>query len=201
MCSPPTGSVFFPPSPLFPCSQRSFHPEYLLVIYLSGCAGSSLLWRLSSSRGKWGPSAVAACRLLLRWLLLLWSTGSRRTGSAAATRRLQRTGSADVVHRLSCSSAWGIFPDPGSKPVSHTGRQSLYHWATREACHLSIPNQKCCFLPKVFPAYSGWKEISCLLIAIETRSYLFISQHDTHLTQSLWTLQLLTRYSSNRKKK
>ena len=88
----------------------------------------------------------------------------------------------------------------GAQNRSPTLAGSLYHWATREAHHLSIPNQKCCFLPKVFPEYSGWKEISCLLIAIETRFYLLISQHDTHLTQSPWTLQLLTRFSSNRKK-
>ena len=72
----------------------------------------------------------------------------------------------------------------GAQNRSPTLAGSLYHWATREAHHLSIPNQKCCFLPKVFPEYSGWKEISCLLIAIETRFYLLISQHDTHLTQA-----------------
>ena len=46
----------------------------------------------------------------LRWLLLLWSMGSRCTGFSSC-------GSALVVaHGLSCSAAYGIFPDQGSNP-------------------------------------------------------------------------------------
>ena len=42
---------------------------------------------------------------------------------------LQSTGSIVVTHRLSCSSAYGIFPD-SIKPVSCIGRRILYYWAT-----------------------------------------------------------------------
>ena len=45
----------------------------------------------------------------LRWLLPLWSTGSRFTGSVV------------VVHGLNCSSACGILPDQESHPC-------LLHW-------------------------------------------------------------------------
>ena len=41
-------------------------------------------------------------------------------------------GSIAVVHRLSCSTACGIFPDHGLNCVSCTGRQILYHWANKE---------------------------------------------------------------------
>ena len=61
--------------------------------------------------------------LLLRWLLLLRSTGSRcrlqqlwHAGSVVMACRLQSTGSVVVVHGLSCSVAYGIFPDQGSNP-------------------------------------------------------------------------------------
>ena len=60
--------------------------------------------------------------------LLSWSMGSRvhrlrqlwYMGSAAVPG-LQRAGSIVLVHRLSCSVARGIFPDPGSNPC-------LLHW-------------------------------------------------------------------------
>ena len=53
--------------------------------------------------------------------LLLWSTGSRRAGSAI------------VAHGPSCSAACGILPDQGSNPCPCIGRQTLNHCATREA--------------------------------------------------------------------
>ena len=56
----------------------------------------------------------------LRWLLLLWSTGSRRTGSVV------------VAHGLSCSAACGIFPARDRTPVTRIGRRILNHCATRE---------------------------------------------------------------------
>ena len=63
---------------------------------------------------------------LLRWLLLLRSTGFRRAcfssvarehhscGLRALERRLLRAGSVVVAHGLSCSVACGIFLDQGS---------------------------------------------------------------------------------------
>ena len=50
--------------------------------------------------------------------LSLWSTGSRRAGSAI------------VAHGPSCSAACGIFPDPGSNPCSlhwQADSQPLHH--------------------------------------------------------------------------
>ena len=57
----------------------------------------------------------------LRWLLLLWSMGSRPAGfsscgmqaSVVVDRRLQSARSVVVAHRLSCSAACGVFPDQG----------------------------------------------------------------------------------------
>ena len=51
-----------------------------------------------------GYSSFQCTGFSLWWLLLLWSTGSRRAGSVV------------VVHGLSCSAARGIFLDQGSNP-------------------------------------------------------------------------------------
>ena len=51
----------------------------LLIYFISGCAGSSLLRGLFSCCGKWGLS-FACLGFSLCWLLLLQSTGSRRVG-------------------------------------------------------------------------------------------------------------------------
>ena len=76
-----------------------------------------------------GSSRVAVPGLLW-WLLLLCSRGSKAHGlrSLAAAGglsvvapRLQSTGSVVVAHRLSCSSACGVFPDQGLNPC-------VLHW-------------------------------------------------------------------------
>ena len=51
-----------------------------------------------------GHSSSRCAGLSLSWPLLLWSTTSRRAGSAV------------VAHGPSCSAACGIFPDQGSNP-------------------------------------------------------------------------------------
>ena len=51
-----------------------------------------------------------------RWLLLLRSTGSRRSGFSGCGLRAYSTGSVVVVHGLSCSMACEIFPDQGLNP-------------------------------------------------------------------------------------
>ena len=61
----------------------------------------------------------------LQWLLLLWSTGSRHTGSVVVARGLSSCGSQTLEHRLSsCGSRaqllcgmWDL-PGPGLEPVS-----------------------------------------------------------------------------------
>ena len=71
-----------------------------------------------------GLSLVAAsggysslwCAGLLRWLLLLLSTGSRCMGFSSCGSRALEQGSVVVAHGLSCSAACGIFLDQGSNP-------------------------------------------------------------------------------------
>ena len=66
-------------------------PNYLF--FFLGCAGSSLLrvgFSLVVASG--GYSSLWCVVFLLRWLLLLWSTGSRHTGSVVSARRLSSCG-------------------------------------------------------------------------------------------------------------
>ena len=67
--------------------------------------------RAFSSCGEQGLLFVAVRGLLMRWLLLLQSTGSRRSASVVAARG--PAGSVVVAHGLSCSAACGIFLDQG----------------------------------------------------------------------------------------
>ena len=79
-----------------------------------------------------GPSLAAAsgvhsssqcAGLSLSRPLLLWSTGSRRAGSAI------------VAHGPSCSAACGIFPDQGSNPCPlhwQADSQPLHHQGSPE---------------------------------------------------------------------
>ena len=95
------------------------------------CVGSFLVVEnrgLLSGCGAWAFS--------LWWLLLLQSTGS-----------------AVVVHGLTCPKACEIFPDQGSNGVSSIGRQILYHWVTREAPTLHFKSWKvkrCLFSPSMY---------------------------------------------------
>ena len=72
---------------------------YLFIYLFMAVLGLRFCARAFSSCGKWGPLFIA-----VRGPLLLWSTGSRCTGSVI------------VAHRPSCSTACGIFPDQGSNP-------------------------------------------------------------------------------------
>ena len=74
-------------------------------IYLFGCTGSSLPRGLFSSCGERGLLSLLQRADFPLWQLL-WrqSTGSRGTGSV------------DVAHRLSCSTACQVFPAEGSSP-------------------------------------------------------------------------------------
>ena len=67
---------------------------------------------LVATRGVY--SSLQCTGFLLRWLLLLWSTGSRLAGSVVVACGLQSAGSVVVAHGLSCSAACGIFPNWGS---------------------------------------------------------------------------------------
>ena len=69
----------------------------------------------------------------LRWLLLLWSMGSRHTGFSSC----DHSGSVVVPHGLSCSVACGIFPDQGSNPCPlhwQADSQPLHHQGSHYHC-------------------------------------------------------------------
>ena len=73
-----------------------------LLIYFWLCWVFVAECGLSLVAASGGYSLLRRTGFSLRWLLLLWSTGSRCTGSVA------------VAQGLSCSAACGIFPDQGS---------------------------------------------------------------------------------------
>ena len=114
-----------------------------LFIYF-GCIGSLLLSAGFLQLWRAGATLQLRCIGLLRWLLLLKSTGSRRTGFSScdwlqgtwalvvAARGLQNRDSAVVAYGLSCSKACGIFPDLGLNRVPCTGRQIVTHCTTRK---------------------------------------------------------------------
>ena len=99
---------------------------YFFIIFknnfIFGCAGSSLLCRLSLVAVNRGCSLV-----LVHWLLIAVASlvaeyklyGTR--ASIVAASGPQSTGSIVVVHGLSCFTACGIFLDQGSNPC-------LLHW-------------------------------------------------------------------------
>ena len=68
----------------------------------------------------WAGSSLRCTGFSLWWLLLLRSTGSRCEASVVVARGLSSCGSRAlerrsvvVMHRLSCSTVCGIFPDRG----------------------------------------------------------------------------------------
>ena len=102
-----------------PVSSTRF---FFNLLFIFGCARSSLLCRLFSSFGEQGLLSHCSMRAShLLWLLLLQSTGFRRcrlqqlrhVGPAFAAAGLQSTGSVVVVHGLRCRVACGVFPDQG----------------------------------------------------------------------------------------
>ena len=126
---------------------------YLLIF---GHAGSLLLCGLLSNCSEWG--LLSSCGVppsLLWYLLLLWSTGSRPAGfSTCDSQALEATtGSAVVVHGVSCSVAGGIFPDlesnpclvhwqVNSLPLNHQGSLDvvgLLGWSLQRSCSLHCP--------------------------------------------------------------
>ena len=73
--------------------------------FFFGCTGFSLMHSgLSLVVASGGDSLVVVRGLLLQWLPLMQSTGSRQTGFSRCP------------HGLSCPTIYGIFPDWGSNP-------------------------------------------------------------------------------------
>ena len=69
---------------------------------------------LNSFKEERGLSSLQRTGFSLQWLLLLRSTGSRRSGFSM----LWHVGLVIMVHGLSCSAACGNFPGPGIEPMS-----------------------------------------------------------------------------------
>ena len=104
------------------CSFLKILFVYLFLAALGLCCCA---WAFSScSESGWGYSSLRCTGFSLRWLLLLWSTGSRHTGSVVVVRGLSSCGSWALEHRLSsCGTRdqllwdmWGL-PGPGLGPV------------------------------------------------------------------------------------
>ena len=94
-----------------------------------------LLWFFIAAHGlslvaaSSGYSSLWCAGFSMQWLLLLWSTGSRRLGSVV------------VAHGLSCSAARGIFLDQGSNPCDLHWQED-YSYVSGKAASPSII-QKC----------------------------------------------------------
>ena len=68
----------------------------------------------------------------LCWVFVAAWASHCRGFSCCGARSLGTQASVVVVHRLSCSTVCGIFPDQGSNPCPCFGRWILNHWTTRE---------------------------------------------------------------------
>ena len=119
--------------------------NFYLFIYLWLCWVFVSVWGLSLVVASGGHSSSRCAGLSLSRPLLLWSTGSRRAGSAI------------VAHGPSCSAACGIFPDQGSnlcplnwqadsQPLRHQGSPLCWVFLqgifTRSHCQLKVRNSK-----------------------------------------------------------
>ena len=107
--------------------KGNHHPESVFFISLFVCL-FIYFWLC------WSPLQHAA--FSLPWLLLLWSTGSRRTGSVVVARGLSSCG---ARAQLLCSM--GNLPRPGLEPVSPAlagGLLTTNHCATREVPILNL---------------------------------------------------------------
>ena len=93
------------------------------VMHLSifGWAGSWLLLRLSSPCGEQGPLPSGCARASHCGGLPLQHSLWGMKASVVAAPGVLGIGSVVVKHGLSCSTAWGIFPDQGLNPC-------LQHW-------------------------------------------------------------------------
>ena len=98
------------------CDEHFFKINLFIIYWLHwvfiAAHGLSLV---AASRGY---SSLRCTGFSLWWLLLLWSTGSRRTGFSSCGSRAHSKGSVVVAHGLSCCVVHGIFLDQGSNPCS-----------------------------------------------------------------------------------
>ena len=103
------------------------------------------------------------------------------------------------VHRHSCCTACGIFPDQGSNPCSRIGRQILIHCATREVLSnvldidvLFFLEFKVCtpfvkFIPKDFIIFAATVNEIIFLILFSNYSFLVYRN-----TNDFWYIDLIS---------
>ena len=72
--------------------------------------------------GQAGVTLSQSVGFSLWWLPLLWNMGSSASVIAVVARGLPSSSSVVVVHRLSCSAAYGIFLDEGANLCPLAGR-------------------------------------------------------------------------------
>ena len=101
------------------CGLSFFFFKLINYLFIFGCVGSSLL-RMGFLQ-LWRAGAILCCGAAgfsLRWLLLLQSTGSRRTRfSSCVLRALERRLSSCGPRVQLLRSMWDL-PGPGLEPVS-----------------------------------------------------------------------------------
>ena len=103
-------------------SYLGFFVFFVFVFWL--CWIFVAMCGLSLVAASGGYSLLRYVGFSLRWLLMLWSTGSRCAGfsscgsglSSYGSQALGAQASVVVAHGLSCSVACGIFPDQESNP-------------------------------------------------------------------------------------
>ena len=105
---------------------------WLCCLFVAARVSLSFRWAgVCSSCDMWVLLVVASPLVEHRcwriWASLVVACGLSSFGSWAPEHLVV------VAHRLSCPEAWGGLPGSGTEPfVSCTGRQILYHWATRK---------------------------------------------------------------------
>ena len=166
---------------LFPPAQKLFcFLKYLFIYYLWLC------WFFVSVRGlslvvaSGGHSSSRCAGLSLSRPLLLRSTGSRRAGSVV------------VAHRLSCSTACGIFPDQGSNPCRlhrQADSQPLRHQGSPQKLFCKILWRDC--FPLIWALlYSYHRDLPVYSLA--PSGVLLVTLHTHGFSRFLICLQDLT---------
>ena len=136
--------------------------------------------RVAASRG-YSPAVMSG--LLIAVASLVAEHGLQgASASAAAAHGLSNCSSQTLEHRFnSCGAGaqslhcrWNL-PGPGIKPVFNTGRQILYHWATKEAPEGDPWQQFFHLLDSYSPLYFWLNQSSlvrfvCLFLCLHKRS-------------------------------
>ena len=152
-------------------SQPPFYYYYYFFILFLAVLGLRFCARTFSTYGKRGPLFI-----VVRGPLTI-------VASLVAEHRLRRAGSVVVAHGLSCSAAYGIFPDQGSNPCP-------LHWQadSQPLRHQGSP-------PKVFLSWvwceHSWEQnmtwINRRLLPLWCILLSFIAEISMYLITGFWS--------------